>query len=118
MYVGIAGRRLDLSIVHKKMKGLKDRLGSHLKGRRSGDQFAVYVFDRFIVPSLNDEQRRQFEIGKLQGDGLTRDFIQKQLSYRFVVTQSYKEAMLVETCMARGEASAGFPLLNPKRSNS
>jgi hypothetical protein len=41
LYVGIAGRKLDISIahdkmrgLHDKMRGLKDRLDSHWKGRR------------------------------------------------------------------------------------
>ena len=118
LYVGIGGRGLDLTIAHKKKRGLKDRLDSHWSGRRSGDQFAIYVFDRFIVPNLTDEQRRQFETGELQGDSLTRSFILKYLSYRFLVTQSYKEAMAIETRLARGRTSAGFPLLNPQRDNS
>ena len=82
------------------------------------DRFAVYVFDRFIVPNLTDEQRRSFETGELQGDGLTRSSIQKHLSYRFVVTESYKEAIMIEAHLARGQTSAGFPLLNPRRDNS
>jgi hypothetical protein len=118
LYVGIAGRKLDLSIVYDKMRGLKDRLDSHWKGRRSGDQFAVYVFDSLIVPNLTDEQRRQFGTGKLHGDSLTRSFVQKYLSYRFVVTESYKEAMTIEAHLAKGQTSAGFPLLNPWRDHS
>ncbi len=43
LYVGIAGRGLDLNADHKKKRGLLDRLDSHRAGRRSGDQFAVYV---------------------------------------------------------------------------
>jgi len=78
----------------------------------------VYVFDRFIVPTLSDEQRRQFGTRQLQGDVLTRNFIQQYLSYRFAVTQSYKEAMTIETYLAKGRSSAGFPLLNAKRKNN
>ena len=113
IYVGIAGRRLDLTINHIKTKGLKDRLDSHWRGRRSGDQFAVYVFDRFIIPILTDEQRRQFGTGELEGDSLTRDFIQKHFCYRFARTESYKEASTIESQMARGLTAAGLPLLNP-----
>ena len=80
LYVGISGRRLDLSIDHKNMKGLKDRLDSHWRGIRSGGQLAVYIFDRFIVPNLTEEQRLQFGSGELEGDSLTRDFIQTHLS--------------------------------------
>jgi hypothetical protein len=118
VYVGIAGRKLDLSIEHVRMRGLKDRLDSHWRGRRSGDQFAVYVFDRFIVPTLTNEQRRRFGTGQLQDDALTRNFIQQYLSYRFVVTGSYKEAIAIETYLAKGRSSAGFPLLNPRGNNS
>src|SRR5262249_9571586 len=75
IYVGRAGRGLDRTLNHIKMRGLKDRLDSHWKGRRSGDQFAVYIFDRFVVPALTDEQKRQFGSGELEGDTLTRDFI-------------------------------------------
>ena len=115
LYVGIAGRKLDLGIHHVRMRGLKDRLDSHWKGRRSGDQFAVYVFDRFIAPTLTDEQRTLFATGQLEGDSLTRSFIQQYLSYRFVPTPSYKQAITIETYLARGESPAGLPLLNARR---
>jgi hypothetical protein len=35
-----------------KRKGLLDRLNRHASGRRSGDQFCVYVFDRLLLPTL------------------------------------------------------------------
>ena len=73
--MGIAGRSLDLTLNHLKMRGLKDRLDSHRGGGRSGDQFAVYVFDRFIVPVLTREQQQQFGSGELEGDSFTRRFI-------------------------------------------
>jgi hypothetical protein len=41
VYVGVAGRGLDFSVEHTKIKGLRDRLDSHWRGRRSGGQFAV-----------------------------------------------------------------------------
>jgi len=112
VYVGIAGRGLDLTINHVKMRGLKDRLDSHWRGRRSGDQFAVYVFDRFVLPTLTNEQRYQFGSGELEGDSLTRTFIQKHLCYRFATTESYKQASTIELHMAKGLSEAGVPLLN------
>jgi hypothetical protein len=115
IYVGIAGRGLDISVGHVKKRGIKDRLDSHWNGRRSGNQFAVYVFDRFIVPTLTEEHRRQFGTGDLGGDLLTRQFIQTHLSYRFVVTPSYKEAGNIESQFREGHTVAGFPLLNPRR---
>jgi hypothetical protein len=113
IYVGIAGRGLDLTINYIKMKGLKDRLDSHWKGRRSGDQFAVYVFDRFVVPVLTDQQKSQFGSGELKGDTLTRNFIHNHFCYRFATTESYKQASNVEDHMRMGLTSAGLPLLNP-----
>jgi hypothetical protein len=35
-----------------KVLGLWTRLNSHASGRRSGDQFNIYICDRFIVPAL------------------------------------------------------------------
>jgi len=115
LYVGIAGRALDLTKTYDKMRGIKDRLDSHWRGRRSGDQFAVYLFDRFVVPILSDQQRRQFQTGELNGDILTQRFIQTHLSYRFVETTSYREAMMIEKHLAQGKSRAGFPVLNPNK---
>src|SRR5215471_5620178 len=36
--------------------GLYTRLHSHASGRRSGDQFCVYVADRLVLPSLSQEE--------------------------------------------------------------
>jgi hypothetical protein len=38
-----------------KTTGLRDRLNAHRSGRRSGDQFLVYVFDRFVLPTLSGD---------------------------------------------------------------
>src|SRR5262249_3570062 len=45
IYVGIAGRNPNGS-------GLASRLRSHVSGRRSGDQFCVYVADHYVMPEL------------------------------------------------------------------
>ena len=118
LYVGVAGRGLDPAISHTKRRGLIDRLDSHWPGRRSGDQFAVYIFDRLIVPNLTEEQRLELGSGKLSGDALTRSFIRQHLSYRFVLTGSLSEALAIETQLAKGESSAGRPLLNPRRARA
>jgi len=34
---------------------LYTRLRSHASGRRSGDQFCIYVADRFVLPTLSQE---------------------------------------------------------------
>src|SRR3954463_8452990 len=49
VYAGIAGR-------NPAGKGLASRLRSHASGRRSGDQFCVYVADHYVLPELTREQ--------------------------------------------------------------
>jgi hypothetical protein len=58
LYVGMSGRAMaaeDLEVSPNGRvvaKGLWTRLNAHASGRRSGDQFCVYVCDRFVVPTL------------------------------------------------------------------
>ena len=113
VYVGIAGRNLDLATEHKLMRRVRDRLDSHRSGRRSDDQFAVYVCDRLVLPTLTREQIELVAVGQLSLDALTRVYVHKNLSYRFAATSNYKEAMTIETEFARGETGVGLPQLNP-----
>jgi hypothetical protein len=59
LYVGMSGRAMtaeDLEVSdggRVVAKGLWTRLNAHASGRRSGDQFCVYVNDRFVVPELS-----------------------------------------------------------------
>jgi hypothetical protein len=66
--------------------GLWTRLNSHASGRRSGDQFNVYVCDRFVVPALTPGQQRQI-------DGTT--------------------VLAAERAVRAGCLAAGKPFLNP-----
>jgi hypothetical protein len=93
-------------------KGLWTRLNAHASGRRSGDQFCVYVRDRFVVPALTPSQQ-QLAAGGLSLDDLTRSFIRDRLAYRFVVTADGAEAGRVEAEVRRGALSVGRPYLNP-----
>jgi len=113
LYVGIAGRGLDLNADHKKKRGLLDRLDSHRAGRRSGDQFAVYVCDRLVLPTLSPEHIKCISAGELSLDALTRVYIHQHLSYRFTTTNTYAEAQAVEIALTKGASSVGAPLLNP-----
>ena len=76
IYVGIAGiqklpdRRSSIS-----------RMMSHRSGRRSGDQFCVYVHDAFVIPELVKKGSYAPSRGLL--DRLTKEYIQENLSYRF-----------------------------------
>ena len=117
IYVGIAGRGLDLTIEHKRSRGLRDRLDSHWRGRRSGDQFAVYVCDRLVLPQLTTQQITEIGAGELSLDALTRVYIHQNLSYRFAVVPGFAEALAIEVSFARGETPIGKPFLNPNRSS-
>jgi hypothetical protein len=65
IYPGMSGRgaqREDFVVGSgrsSQAKGLWTRLNSHASGRRSGDQFNIYICDRFIVPALTSAQQRE-----------------------------------------------------------
>jgi hypothetical protein len=119
LYVGMSGRgaqREDFVVdpgQRSPAKGLWTRLNSHASGRRSGDQFNLYICDRFIVPVLTAAQRREIGQGLLLLDQLTRGFIRDHLSYRFAVYGDGAEALAVERAVRAGGLPAGRPYLNP-----
>ena len=71
IYVGMSGRgaKAEDFVAARgqddQAKWLWTRLGSHASGRRSGDQFNVYICDRFVVPALTPRQQRDIGQGKL-----------------------------------------------------
>jgi hypothetical protein len=89
-------------------------LASHAAGKRSGDQFCVYVADRLVLPSLTPEQVRAIGDGALQFDALVRSYVCDHLAYRLVVVASGAEARRLEDQIKRGVLSAGAPLLKPR----
>jgi hypothetical protein len=64
IYAGMSGRGaqaedfVDRPDRPEAAMGLWTRLNSHASGRRSGDQFNIYVCDRFIIPALTPAQQR------------------------------------------------------------
>ena len=119
LYVGMAGRSLTSDDVARQRsdsargKGLFSRLNSHASGRRSGDQFCVYVADRLILPTLARHQIEAIARGELALDGLTRAYIREHLTYRFAEASGGVEAREWEATIRRGALSSGGPLLNP-----
>jgi hypothetical protein len=125
VYVGMAGRSLTREHViatrseGAKRTGLFSRLGSHAGGRRSGDQFCVYVADRLVLPMLSSDEIAAISSGQRSFDSLVRTFIHANLLYRFVETESGVVAGALEMQVRRGVLRAGAPLLNPiKTSNA
>jgi hypothetical protein len=105
IYVGIAGRNPAGS-------GLASRLRSHASGRRSGDQFCVYVADHYVMPILSSDQIEAIRDGQLQMDALVRDHIHQHFVFRFTTTETYRDAMAIENLIKAG-ALGPHPRLNP-----
>ena len=117
LYVGSSGRAWKADPAPARMRGIKDRLDSHWKGKRSGSTLALAVWDRYIVPSLSMEETKQLADGRLMPnpDERTREFICSNLSYSFICVCRYSEALKIENELRLGKTAAGTPLLNPKR---
>jgi hypothetical protein len=119
LYVGMSGRAMtaeDLEVSDSGRvvaKGLWTRLNAHASGRRSGDQFCIYISDRFVVPALTPSHQQQLAAGSLSLDSLIRAFVRERLAYRFVVTADGAEAAKLEEEVRRRGLSAGKPYLNP-----
>lgn len=119
LYVGMSGRGLSTAsiIQHRRAlargKGLWSRLNSHASGRRSGDQFCVYISDCIVLPMLRPADIARIAAGHLSLDLLTRGYIREHLSYRWVETVDGRTAMRAERIMRRGALTRGKPHLNP-----
>jgi hypothetical protein len=119
VYAGMAGRSLteEAILEHRndptRVTGLRSRLASHASGRRSGDQFCVYVADRFVLPELDPETIQGIAEGATSLDALVRDYIRDRLGYRFVEAADGAEARELERAVREGRLRAGKPVLNP-----
>lgn len=118
IYVGAAGRSLpewtsEAGVTPGRPRGLRDRLSSHASGRRSGDQFCIYVFDRLVLPVLTQDQIQLASAGRLSLDGLTRDYIRDRLAYRYVILNDWRAAMELEDVIRKAGLANHRPLLNP-----
>ncbi len=111
IYVGIGGLGQSPATPLKKRNPVS-RILQHQSGRRSGDQFCIYVHDYYIVPRIEPETY-QFIRGDL--DRMTKDFIRNELCYRFIVLQtedSIEKVRKIESKLKSGYLSYGKPLLN------
>ena len=113
LYVGISSQGTSES-ANRQAPGLFGRLRSHANGRRSGDQFNIYICDRFVIPTLTSEQLAAVGAGELSLDTLTRDFTRQHLAFRYVFTETGDEARKVKAEIRRsGLPRSGQPFLNP-----
>lgn len=92
--------------------GLADRLFHHSSGRRSGDQFCVYVADRLVLPKLTAENLAGIAGGHLLLDDFVYVYVQDRLAYRVTITADVAAARAVEKAARGGALGAGKPVLN------
>lgn len=91
----------------------KAQAGNKKKYGLSGDQFCVYVANRFVIPSLKHEQLVKFTHGEHTLDQLTKMYIHNNFEYEFIVVSTSKEAYQLETKARSGLVFSSKPLLNP-----
>jgi hypothetical protein len=121
VYAGMGGRGLtaqDIEVRQNdprgKARGVRDRLAAHRNGRRSGDQFAVYVFDRFVLGSLTPEQLSAAVAGKRKLDDDVQMFIREHLYYRWWQARDGTEAFALEVSLVTAGFEGSLPFLNPR----
>ena len=114
IYVGMSGRGVTTETIRRNTpQGIYTRLKSHASGRRSGDQFCVYVADRLVLPALSQDDIATIASGRHQMDAFVRRYIHENLSYRFVMLPDGAAAYAVEAAIKHGEWQHGRPFLNP-----
>lgn len=113
VYVGMSGRGMESRVTAGRRFGLWTRIASHASGRLSGDQFCVYVANRYVVPELKTTELPHFASGELNLDTLTKRYITEHFSYSFALTASSQEAHELERVARRGVTFAVKPTLNP-----
>ena len=112
LYIGMSWRdhRED-----PRAKGVHSRLASHASGRRSGDQFNVYICDHFVIPELAHDQLQDLRDGKRILDQLTKGYIRTHLEFSVWIAPGGQTARDVEhELRAIGLPEFGRPLLNPR----
>jgi hypothetical protein len=116
IYVGVSGRGITSETARRNTpQGIYTRLQSHAGGRRSGDQFYVYVADRLVLPALTQDDIAAIASGRHQMDAFVRSYIHENLVYRFVMLLDEAGAYAVEAAIKSGGWDYGRPLLNPGR---
>ena len=104
IYIGISGLQKSLE-----KRSPLSRMISHASGRRSGDQFCIYIHDFYVIPKLIEKGVYTPSIRVL--DKLTKEFIQCNLSYRFVEFETDNSDEIVRSL--ENEIKSGALGLNP-----
>jgi predicted GIY-YIG superfamily endonuclease len=93
-------------------KNLQSRLNQHASGRRSGDQFCVYVWDRLIMSKLSIDEMKGVFSGEYSLDDAIKEFVRSQLSYQYLVVADDATARALEKHGLEISKGQGAELLN------
>ena len=102
-----------LGKIKGRKSGLCDRLTSHASGYRSGDKFNIYICDLFVLKTLTSEQIKAISEKQLSLDSINREYIRKNLFYRFIITENIVVRSL-ETYIQSNGINGSLPFINPR----
>ena len=105
-------QRNDLKYVGMASANLYGRLNQHARGKRSGDQFCVYVGDRMVMPKLGIDQMKGVFSGVYSLDDAFKEFVRSQLAYRYLVVADDPTARALEKHGLEIANGQGADLLN------
>lgn len=111
IYVGVSGRSAT------SRTGPWGRLRSHWNGRRSGDQFCVYVAGHYVLPDLTRDRVEAIAAREptLYLDDLVAAYVREHFYFRIAVAPDYATALATEDAIKAGALAAGRPRLSPPR---
>lgn len=93
-------------------KNLQSRLSQHASGRRSGDQFCVYVGDRLVISKLSIDQMKGVFSGEYSLDDAIKKYVRSQLTYRYLLVVDDPTARALEKHGLDIAKGLGAELLN------
>jgi predicted GIY-YIG superfamily endonuclease len=102
----------DLKYIGMASANLHGRLDQHARGKRSGDQFCVYVGDRLVMPKLGIDQMKGVFSGEYSLDDAINEFVRSQLSYRYLLVSDDPTARALEKYGLDIAKRLGADLLN------
>ena len=119
IYVGMAGAQLTDEKIKakesaKKESGLYDRLRAHARGYRSGDKFSIYIGDLFVLRELTQADIGGISRREKSFDSYIKDYIRRNLSYRYVVSTNDMVRDLEDYIQVNG-IYGEMPTINAKR---
>ncbi|HCE4735566.1 TPA: hypothetical protein NGU80_004777 [Vibrio parahaemolyticus] len=118
LYVGMAGAALTAEVIAakekaKKKSGLRDRLGSHASGYRSGDRFNIYIGDLYVLKTLSNQTIDNISCAKESFDSHIKEYIKQNLSYRYIIT-NHDQVRELENYIQKNGIAGELPLINSK----